>query len=115
MVGWDPFLKGFFWVARVGGHGGWAFLEPTVLTPGQVYTFSLVADFVTNRYVSLTVSTPRGPSRVLNLRAYEIGPEYKFTESAFWLSLEAENLWHGDQPGAYGYRVFYDNVSVVSR
>ena len=28
---------------------------------------------------------------------------------------DEENLWHGSQPGAYQYKVYFDNVSLVAR
>jgi hypothetical protein len=98
------------WTGPAGGSvAGWATLPATFrLTPGVWYQLTLEADYGSSTYQHLAVSTA-GASLNLDLRAYPIVDEIKFTEAALWLTLESENAWSGCG-GIYQYGVYYDDV-----
>ena len=100
------------WTGAAGGSvAGWATLPATFrLTPGVWYQVTLEADYGASTYRNLSVSTA-GASLNLDLRPYAIVDEIKFSEAAFWLTLESENVWSGCG-GVYQYGVYYDDVRL---
>jgi hypothetical protein len=89
---------------------GWVGIGALPLTAGQWYTLVLTANYTTNMYTSLQVTGPAGTT-TFDLSAYAIAQESKWTQQAFWLTLEAENLWNNcGAAGAQQNRVYYDNV-----
>lgn len=98
--GWNVW-SGAAWVATYG---------PT-LTPRTWYHATLVADMDASVYVSANVGEFYFP-----VEGVSIAREAKWNESAFWVTVEAENLWANACGGSGDYilsaRVLYDNVSV---
>lgn len=100
------------WSDTGSGSAGWvSFAQTSALTPGEWATITLVFDYSTNAYVSISVDGA-GASMSQSLSSYTIIGEAKFSEDALWLTLEAENVWSGCG-GAYEYRVYYDDVSLA--
>jgi hypothetical protein len=113
---WEPVPNSWaIWTRQPDGRADWTVFAQERLEPGRWYDFALTADFSTNRYVSLSI---RGDKidRLIDLSAYAIVPEVRFTESAFHLTLEAENLWSNcGAAGPFEYRVYYDKVQMHPR
>lgn len=69
-------------------------------------------DYTTNQYRRFWL---RGPRIHLSqeLSAYQIAQEVKFTEQAFWLTLESENLYNNcGTAGSFHHKVYYDDVTL---
>lgn len=114
----NPFLEGSdlhswaVWAEDAPGHASWQVLANEQLQSGTWYSISLEADFDANRYIGFTLRGP-GVSRRVDLRAYKIAQESRFTEQGFWLTLESENLWSCNKPKAYSCKVYYDDVNLA--
>ena len=71
-----------------------------------------------NRYNTFEVQKVDDPDPLidLDLAEYAIAEEIKFSEDAFWLSLEGQNLWNNCGPGYAGdffdFQIEYDDVSL---
>ena len=99
------------WAEVAPGQADWqTFLTTDALRPGEWYYMAVEADYTTNRYVRFWL---RGPGIHLSrdISAYKIAQEEKFTEQAFWLTLESENLYNNcGTAGNSHYKVYYDDV-----
>jgi len=100
------------WVEAGPGNARWLRIANEVLKPATWYWFCLEADFDRNRYIDLLV---RGGGLDLRFDLSECGiaQEAKWSEEAFWLSLESENMWSGQNPRVYEYKMFYDEVRLA--
>jgi hypothetical protein len=114
----NPFLTGTdrngwnLWIADTAGNAVWQHVLTQKLDAGVWYSICLEADFDQNRYGQLHIAGG-GLNLWLDLSAYTMAAEKKFTEEAFWLTLEDENLYSCSAPAVYTYRVFYDNVTLT--
>ena len=116
----NPFLPELYrwaiWTEVAGNTAGWREVMTQRLTPGEWYRLTLEVDYSANRYISLDIDGPDADPSALDLSPYSIVPEEKFTEEAFWLTLEAENLWSNcGADGPFEYRVYYDDVTLHRR
>lgn len=103
------------WTEDAPGQASWHPFMTQALQPGQWYALALEVDFNANRYVRFWLRG-KGVDLSMDLSAYRIAPEVKFTEEAFWISLEAENLWNNcGTAGAFQYKVCYDQVRLHRR
>lgn len=99
------------WVEAIPGRAQWLQVANEILQPATWYRFCLEADFDLNRYVQLSLCGG-GLDRQFDLSEHRIAEETRWSEEAFWLTLEAQNLWSCQYPGVYEYKVFYDNVRL---
>ena len=95
------------------GVAGWqVFRTNTLLQAGEWYYMAIEADYSTNRYVRFWVRGP-GVHLSLDVSGYRIAQETKFTQEAFWLTLESENLFNNcGTAGNFQYKVYYDDVKL---
>jgi hypothetical protein len=100
------------WVEVRPGVAQWRQATAEELKPATWYWFRLEADFDRNRYVEMILRGGDVDRRV-DLSAYAIAQEGKWSEEAFWLTLESENRWSGRRPDIYEYQVYYDNVQLM--
>jgi len=112
----DPHAgKWGIWGETSPGVPAWQFPQGVAKTleAGVWYRITLVVNFDSNRYASLAISDGQA-STTFDLSAYRIAPEpNKFTEQAFWVTAEAENMWNNcGAAAATEYRVYYDNIVV---
>ena len=101
------------WVEVSLGRAQWLQVANEILQPATWYRFCLEADFDQNRYVQLSLRGG-GLDRQIDLSEHRIAEETRWSEEAFWLTLEAQNLWSCQYPGVYEYKVFYDNVRLTN-
>lgn len=109
---WSQDYKSWaIWAEAPSGEAGWqVFLRDNPLGAGEWYYIAVEADFTNNRYVRFWLRGP-GVHLSLDLSSYRIAQEAKFTEQAFWLTLESENLFNNcGIAGAYHYKVYYDEI-----
>ena len=103
------------WTETAAGPVGWREVMTQRLTPGEWYRFTLEVDYSANRYLRLAMEGP-DVDRSEDLSSFPIVPEKKFEEEAFWLTLEAENLWSNcGIAGPFEYKVYYDDVAIHRR
>ncbi|MCB0163045.1 MAG: hypothetical protein KDI79_02390 [Anaerolineae bacterium] len=101
------------WREAAPGVAGWHTFMEQPITAGEWYTLTLEADFIDNHYVTFSIQGG-GLNQLIELSAYNIAAEDKFTEEAFVITLESENLWNNcGVAGAYNYKVYYDQVSLM--
>jgi len=104
------------WSEQSPGVAGWQVFTTQRLVPGTWYKIVLKADFVINKYIRLIISGGKGADRInlsIDLSEYQIAQEEKFSEEAFWLTLESENLFNNcGTAGVFDYKVYYDNVRL---
>jgi hypothetical protein len=103
------------WTEISPGVATWRY-SPTIAKPLAAdtwYHITLVANFDSNRYANLTISDGQ-TSTTFDLSGYRIAAEpNKFTEEAFWVTAEAENMSNNcGAAAATEYRVYYDNVVI---
>lgn len=98
-----------------GSVAGWVVIPNSTdnLVAGQWYHLALTADFDANRYLTFNVSGP-GVDHTYDLSGYSIVPESKFTETAFWLTLEGENMWSGPLREVHQFAVNYDDARLTA-
>ena len=114
----NPFLQApekssiAVWVEAGPGKAQWLPIANEDLKPATWYWFCLEADFDQNRYIQLLLRGG-GLDRRINLSEHHIAQEAKWSEEAFWLSLEAQNLWSCQDPGMYEYKIYYDEVRLT--
>ncbi len=101
------------WAEVSPGQADWqTFLTTDALQPGKWYTIILEADYTTNQYRRFWLRGP-GIHLAQDLSAYTIAQEAKFSEQAFWLTLESENLYNNcGTAGNFQYKVYYDDVTL---
>lgn len=99
------------WVETIPGRAQWLQVANEILQPATWYRFCVEADFDQNRYVQLSLRGG-GIDRQIDLSEHRIAEETRWSEEAFWLTLEAQNLWSCQSSGVYEYKVFYDNVCL---
>ena len=102
------------WTGAAGGTvAAWTTLAipPYRLVPGAWYRLVLEVDYQSNTYRQLTVTAAGQPQLNVDLTAYAVVDEIKFTEAAFWVTLESENAW-STCGGAYQYGVYYDDLRL---
>lgn len=103
------------WAEAAQGKAAWkTFATTKALVPGNWYYLSVEADFKTNKYVRFCL---RGPGIDLSqdLSSYAIAQEAKFTEQAFWLTLENENLYNNcGKAGSFDSKIYYDKVILTA-
>jgi len=103
------------WTDTGNGSAGWvAFATTAPLMPGRWVQITLVANYATNRYESITIKGAGVTMNKLPLSQYSIVGEQKFSEDALWLTLEGENAWSNCGDGVYEYRVYYDAVKLTA-
>lgn len=94
----------------------WKVFTMKKLSVGTWYKLVLDVDYDTNRYIKLEIRGGKGEDKIresIDLSGYSIAQEVKFTEAAFWLTLESENLYNNcGTAGAFDYQVYYDNVRL---
>ncbi len=102
------------WTEVSPGVAAWKPLLVQPLSPGRWYKFALVVDFDAHRYVRLVVSGPDVEMN-LDLSDWPIAQEARFHESAFWLTLEGENLWYDCEEAqtSYSSKIHYDDVKLL--
>ncbi|MCB9098388.1 MAG: hypothetical protein H6632_02525 [Anaerolineales bacterium] len=101
------------WREVTPGIAGWHTFMNQPITAGEWYTLTLEADFIDNHYNTFSIQGG-GLDQLIDLSAYSIAAEDKFTEEAFVITLESENLWNNcGKDGAYDYKVYYDQVSLL--
>ena len=104
------------WTEQSPGVAGWEVFTTQQLTPGTWYKIILKADFVINKYIRLIIRGGKGAAKInlsIDLSGYQIAQEEKFSEEAFWLTLECENLFNNcGAAGVFDYQVYYDNVRL---
>ena len=107
----DPNYQNWYvWHEISPGVAGWTPFTTEGLTSGSWYTLTLEVDYNSNYYQSFTLEG-NGLYKTYDLSSYKIAEESKFTEEAFVITLESENLWNNcGTAGEFDYLVFYDNV-----
>jgi len=114
----SPFLQGpdlESWAAgieKAPGQAGWEPFMNQALEPGVWYSVCVEADYDRNVY-GLFRLTGGGIDRQVDLSQYKIAGEAKFSEEAFWLTLESENLFSCDSPGVFENKIYYDDVQLL--
>jgi len=98
------------WTDNGSGTAAWAAFATQTLSPGTWYKLTLDVDYDANRYIAFSISGGSLDVSV-DLSADTIVPEVKFTQEAFWATLEGENAWSACAQ-VFEYRVYYDDVSV---
>lgn len=100
------------WCEQSDGVAGWQTFTVEPLATGQWYRITLEADFDASCYRWVAIEGG-GTSRWYWLQGVRIAHEAKFAEEAFWLTLEAENLWNNcGTAGAFDCWVAYDDVTL---
>lgn len=94
----------------------WVKFHTQPLQTGQWYLMVLRFDYTKNRYISWHLKGV-DVDLTIDMSGYTIAPESKWSEEALWVTAEAENLWHDctDPSNVFSYKVYYDNVRLVSR
>lgn len=106
------------WAEQAPGVAGWQIFTTQKLQTGVWYYMAVEADYVTNKYVRFWLRGGKGKDRIklsIDLSAIPIALEDKFSEQAFWLTLESENLFNNCGNGAFDYKVYYDHVKLKPR
>lgn len=101
------------WAEVAPGQAAWQpLLETDALRPGEWYSLQVEADYTANRYVRFSIHGP-GIHLSRDLSDYRIAQEPKFSEQAFWLTLEGENLYNNyGTAGTFTYKMYYDDVTL---
>jgi hypothetical protein len=99
------------WTDTGSGTAGWVSFATQPLAPGVWYELTLDVDYDANRYVSLAVAGG-SVSMHVDLSSRVIVRESKFTEQAFWATLEGENAWSNCGQQEFQYRTYYDDVRL---
>ena len=112
----NPFAPDYgqwaIWTEENANTADWKLFFNQTLENGTWYKITLVADFTSNNYVSLSV-IGGSINLTLDLSSYNIVMENKFSEEAFWLTLESENLWNNcGTAGNTTYKMHYDNTTL---
>lgn len=81
------------WREVTPGIAGWHTFMNQPIVAGKWYTLTLEADYIANRYNTFSIQGD-GLDQTIDLSAYDIAAEDKFTEEAFVITLESENLWN---------------------
>ena len=103
------------WRESEAGVGGWHTFLTQKLEPATWYKITLEADYTLNKYRTFSLSG--GSLNVeVDLSPYNIALESKFSEEAFWATLENENLWNNcGEAGIFDYQIHYDNLTVTKK
>ena len=111
---WDR--KWNVWTEISPGVAGWVQFQGPTLVPRSWYSLTLKANFNTNTYTSAMLCRG-GSCQLLPIGGLDIADELKWSESALWLTAEAENLWQSQCGGAgaqpLSATVLYDNVNFA--
>lgn len=100
------------WREQSPGVAGWSTFTTQVITHSVWYTLTLETDYTNNVYKSFSIEGG-GINLSSDLSSYRIAQETKFTEDAFVITLEDENLWNNcGAAGVYDYIVYYDKLSL---
>ncbi|MEK7524479.1 MAG: hypothetical protein AAB588_05640 [Patescibacteria group bacterium] len=101
------------WKELDSGGAAWHTFLTQKLEPGIWYTLTLEFDYNLNVYRSFSIQGGNINQNV-DLSPFHIALESKFNEEAFWITLEAENLWNncGDA-GVFDYQVYFDNIQIT--
>jgi hypothetical protein len=102
------------WAEVAPGVANWVtFTRTNPLVAGAWYALAVEADYTTNRYIRFVIHGP-GVEMSFDMSAYHIAQETKFTEEAFWLTLEDENLFNNcGTAGSFNYKLYYDDVVLA--
>jgi hypothetical protein len=111
---WSPLYRSWaVWAEVAPGQANWVtFTTTTAPIPGEWYAIAVEADYTTNQYLGFWLQGP-GIDLALDLSGYQIAQEEKFTEQAFWLTLESENIYNNcGTAGNFAYQVYYDAIAL---
>lgn len=94
-------------------HAHWANL-PSLPALDQLgwYELTLDVDYWSNRYIALGITWPSGATTFHDLSSVPIAAEVKFSDSAFWATLEGQNLYSCGAGKAWDAKFYYDDVTV---
>lgn len=102
------------WTEKNSGEAGWTAFLNQPLQSGIWYFFSLEMDYNNNSYGNFVIYGD-DVNVSIDLSEYIIAQESKFTEEAFWLTLEAENRWNNcGEKENYSYKIYYDEIKLYS-
>lgn len=101
------------WVEQAPGVAAWEPLVVEPLSPETWYFAAMEVDYDANRYLRFELAGP-DIDLDIDLEDRVIALEPKWNEEAFWVTLEAENLWSGAS-AAHEHRVYYDAVVLTAR
>lgn len=109
----DPLFNQWqVWHEYAPGLAAWEPFMVQDLVPGQWYYLAVEADYRTNRYVGFRLRGP-GADVFVDLSAYTMAQELKWSEEAFVITLEGENLPNDcGETGPFDYRIYYDKANL---
>ena len=86
---------------------------PTLSETGW-YELSYEIDYDALAYVGASITSPSGVASTIGVAGTALAREMKFSESAFWATMEAQNLWDCNGDGvAWQSTVDYDDVTIT--
>ena len=95
------------------GTAAWVPLNGVgALTQTGWHRIHLTADLSANEYTSLKIDFPDGSTSIKMLN-FSIAAEVKFSEAAFWLTVEAENRYGCGMGETHEFDMLYDNIELT--